>query len=90
MAAQIIDDVRLRQIKHAPWLEGRSFIPLPTSYLNGERWNDEIINGALKNGTKQTETGNTTHKSSRVSEAVRRGLDEYEEILRKRRERQTS
>ncbi|MDE2024894.1 MAG: helix-turn-helix domain-containing protein [Patescibacteria group bacterium] len=44
IAEQIINDVRLRQIKHAPWLEGRSYIPLPTTYLNGERWHDDIIN----------------------------------------------
>lgn len=43
ISSTIIEDVMNRRVGHAPWLESRSFIPLPTSYLNGERWNDELI-----------------------------------------------
>ncbi len=28
---------------HSQWHQGKKLIPLPTSYLNGERWTDEII-----------------------------------------------
>ncbi len=62
MASEIVQDVRLRQVNHLPWLEGRSFIPIPTTYLNGERWNDDIIDkGTLqgkKNGTAKNYQGN--------------------------------
>lgn len=36
----IIADVARRKTQHRPWLDG--FIPHATTYLNGERWNDEI------------------------------------------------
>lgn len=44
----IRDDVTLRKQKHRSWLDG--YVPHPTTYLNGERWEDEIqeltINGS--------------------------------------------
>lgn len=43
ISSMIIDDVMERRVRHAPWLEGRSYIPIPTSYLNGERWHDDLI-----------------------------------------------
>lgn len=39
-ADMIIADVIRRKACHKKWLEG--FIPHPTTYLNGERWEDEI------------------------------------------------
>ena len=42
IAGQIVEDVRQRQIRHDRW-ENRSFSPYPTTYLNGESWNDEIV-----------------------------------------------
>jgi hypothetical protein len=38
-AEQIIADVTNRARSDRSWLDG--FIPHPTTYLNGERWNDE-------------------------------------------------
>jgi hypothetical protein len=40
IADKIIRDVETRKKTDRRWLEG--FIPDPTTYLNGERWNDEI------------------------------------------------
>ncbi len=39
-ADELIEDVRHRKKNHKRWLEG--FIPDPTTYLNQERWQDEI------------------------------------------------
>ena len=40
IADTIIDDVRMRKAGDKHWLDG--FIPHPTTYLNGERWDDEV------------------------------------------------
>lgn len=77
----IIADVMVRRVRHIPWLEGKSFIPLPTSYLNGERWEDEII--GEQNG--HPKTSNVSIRSSKTSEGILRGFDEYEAAERKRR-----
>jgi hypothetical protein len=37
---RIIEDVKIRKDRDAQWKRG--FIPHPTTYLNQERWNDEI------------------------------------------------
>ena len=73
IAQMIIDDVRLRQTLHTPWGE-RSFIPIPTSYLNGERWNDEIINPQA--------TGATNGKSSKQQGSYIDQLNKAGEIIR--------
>ena len=39
-AELLIADVRNRLENDAQWKDG--FIPHPTTYLNGERWNDEL------------------------------------------------
>lgn len=77
-AAAIIEDVRLRLAKHLPWQEGRKFIPLPASYLNGERWTDEMITneseGKLNHGKQRPQsTRMQQHKeySDRVFEEYR-------------------
>lgn len=41
LVPEIIDDVKKRKIKDRQWLSG--YIPHASTYLNGERWNDEII-----------------------------------------------
>jgi len=40
IADQILQDIETRKTMDARWLDG--FIPDPTTYLNGERWEDEI------------------------------------------------
>jgi hypothetical protein len=54
-ADEIISDVRIRQVKHDRW-EDRAFIPLPGTYLNGEQWENEIIemNHAYGKQNRQT------------------------------------
>ena len=71
---QIIDDVRKRQTRHLPWLDGRSFIPLPATYLNGERWTDEII-GA--------ENHDKTYRRTASQESTINAQREYLERLKK-------
>jgi hypothetical protein len=42
LAEQIISDVR-RRSQTRDWLKDeRKYVPLPTSYLNGRRWEDEL------------------------------------------------
>jgi hypothetical protein len=43
-ADSIINDVILRIEKHEPWKD-KQYIPHATTYLNGERWEDEIREG---------------------------------------------
>lgn len=45
IADQIVADVTDRAARHKQWLDG--FIPHPTTYLNGERWTDEIREAPL-------------------------------------------
>jgi len=40
MADQLINDVILKTQKDRSWLDG--YAPYPTTYLNGDRWEDEI------------------------------------------------
>lgn len=54
IAEKIIADVRDRQVRHDRW-EDRSFIPMPTTYLNQEGWNDEIIE--RRKGNSQSSPG---------------------------------
>jgi hypothetical protein len=39
-ADQLFEDINKRKKDHRPWTDG--YIPHATTYLNGERWNDEI------------------------------------------------
>lgn len=41
MHSLIIEDIKKRKVTHGSWLRG--YIPSPTTYLNGERWKDDII-----------------------------------------------
>lgn len=51
-AGLIIADIGNRIDNHRPWKDG--YIPHPTAYLNGERWNDEIETGG-QNGKSNNE-----------------------------------
>jgi uncharacterized protein YdaU (DUF1376 family) len=53
IADQIISALKTQKEKDRNWLDG--FIPLPTTYINGDRWNDEIEE-------KINETGRTVNK----------------------------
>lgn len=44
VADQIVQDVKNRAASHRPWRDG--FILNPSTYLNGERWQDAIDTGA--------------------------------------------
>ena len=44
LADQIITDVQARQERDRRWLDG--YVPDPTTYLNGSRWEDEIESSA--------------------------------------------
>lgn len=48
IADQLIQDVRRRLREDRRWLDG--YIPDPTTYLNQERWNDEIERSGPKKG----------------------------------------
>jgi len=54
LAEQITADVTKRISEHGAWLDG--FIPHATTYLNGERWNDEIVPKGLGTPGKQSIT----------------------------------
>ena len=54
-AEEIIADVRKRKQFHYVWRDG--FVPLPTSYLNGERWDDEITEDKPGKGKKKQKKG---------------------------------
>jgi len=66
IATLIFDNVKER-IKNEWATKEKEFIPLPSTYLNGERWNDEIINGSM--------TNNRPHNGLTVSEAIRFALN---------------
>lgn len=65
---KIADDILRRlviQIEHDDdWLRG--FAPHPTSYLNGERWNDEITKSQNAVKKESIATKNTTKPSNQI------------------------
>lgn len=48
LADRILEDLKVRPTKDRAWIEG--YVPLPTTYLNGERWEDEMDEGTKKAG----------------------------------------
>ena len=58
-ADDLIADVKKRQAKDGRWLEG--FVPDPTTYLRGSRWEDELepprVNGSAKPDWQQIPRG---------------------------------
>jgi len=55
LAEKIIEDVKIRKLKERQWLEG--YIPHPTTYLNGARWEDDIT-PVRNNNIKSYNKGN--------------------------------
>ena len=47
IGARIVEDVKLRKQAHEPWLQG--FVPNPLTYINQERWDDEVQHARRKN-----------------------------------------
>ena len=66
---QIIEDIKKRKLSHRTWLNG--YIPNPSTYLNGERWNDEIIS------PNNQSFGNLTNKGP-IAE-----VGKYDNIIKK-------
>ncbi len=66
-AEMILEDVRNRKINDHDWLKGGGeFIPYPSTYLNGERWEDEITprpkeGGNGKDGRNSGGSGKQNH-----------------------------
>lgn len=52
MANLILGDVENRIRNEAQW-KNQQYIPHPTTYLNGERWNDQIIDKESNNGQQE-------------------------------------
>jgi hypothetical protein len=70
IADQIIEDTKARPTKCKRWMDG--YIPNPTTYLRGDRWNDEYeTNRAKQNGTGQRETA-VQARTRRNREAIQR------------------
>jgi len=51
---KIIADIKERNLKDRQWLQG--YIPHPTTYLNGERREDEIDTRIISNGKEKSVT----------------------------------
>lgn len=51
----IVKDVINRISNDPQWIKG--YIPLPTTYINGERWDDELTNPVIQEGRQYTEFG---------------------------------
>jgi len=78
IADQIIADVQRRKRRDRFWLDG--FIPNPTTYLNGDRWEDEIQEVGNANRTRSGSNGNGASRARRVADTldgiIRDGLPE--------------
>ena len=51
----IVKDVINRISNDPQWIKG--YIPLPTTYINGERWDDELTNPVIQEGRQYSEFG---------------------------------
>lgn len=49
----IVKDVINRISNDPQWIKG--YIPLPTTYINGERWDDELTNPVIRDGRQYEE-----------------------------------
>lgn len=70
---KIVSDVLDRAKRHAQW-QDKQFIPYPATYLNQQRWTDEIIEE-----TKEKENGNKTTRLSRIAQA---NIESIEDVRR--------
>ena len=77
MTLQIVSDLETRITQDHKWREG--FIPNPTTYLNGDRWEDEITTKANGNGTsnqsgRESATERAAWQAAHDEEIIKRGL----------------
>ena len=78
IADTLIADIKNRQANDRQWKEG--FIPLPTTYLNGDRWEDEIDTGVPSNEKSGRNSSGYKSSAERTSDkldelANERGVD---------------
>jgi hypothetical protein len=85
---KIITDVVLRTISDPSW-QDKQYIPHPSTYLQGERWEDEIIENKTKTKNPQTSyiPVNNQSNSHKIDNTPRKSLTEenkkhYAEIMR--------
>lgn len=71
----IIEDVIRRAMFHKQW-KTKEFIPMATTYLNGERWNDEII--CEENEIAKTNNEASKPVSSRRVDKMQSAIEQYE------------
>lgn len=77
MTLQIVSDLETRITQDHKWREG--FIPNPTTYLNGDRWEDEITTKENGNGTsnqsgRESATDRAAWQAAHDEEIIKRGL----------------
>jgi hypothetical protein len=75
-ADMIIADVRMRAEQDQQWLKG--FAPMPTTYLNGKRWEDELGGPVAsgKNGASSLEERNRVAIAQWLAGGMGDGLDD--------------
>lgn len=72
----IIADVLARRANHKQW-QSKEFVPMATTYLNGERWNDEIYQGENEHAKANNESSKPVVKK-RVDQ-MRGVIEQYEQ-----------
>jgi len=81
---EIIQDVRLRQIKHDRWAD-HAYIPMPTTYLHNECWNDEITERtANEHNRQQTTVDQASAKENKRERQLREAFDKYDRVRSQR------
>jgi Helix-turn-helix domain len=73
-ADKIIEDILMRSAKDVQW-QNKEYIPLASTYINGERWNDEVL-GVQHNGFKSTQTNHAPYESP-TAKAMREGFEDF-------------
>jgi hypothetical protein len=76
-ADMIIADVRIRAEQDQQWLRG--FAPMPTTYLNGKRWEDELGGPTARgtNGAASLEERNRAAIAQWLASGTGDGLGDY-------------
>ncbi len=69
IADKIINDVKVRTAKHQQWRDG--FVPHAPTYLNGERWNDEIKEDSYVSRSSQRTLESIPQQAKRERAAIR-------------------
>lgn len=68
---RIVEDVLKRTSCYDRW-DDKQFIPMPSSYLNGEYWNDEIVDKNLKSETSNGKSNSYIEKLKRAGDQLTR------------------